>query len=271
MVRGRPSALPDIADAQSFRIPTRNDLQMDASYWPGASPDAPAVLLLHGVDASRAAMLPTARWLAGLGYAVLAIDFPGHGASSDATRSFGWHESRDAAAAFGWLRTRQRGAKIAVIGISMGGAASLLGEHGPLPADAMVLQAVYPDIRSAIRNRIATLLGRLPARVLEPLLSMQARPRLGIWPGAISPIDRIGQVRAPVMVIGGMEDRSTPPTETRALYAAARAPKSLWLVAGHDHGATSVLSDDAYRRRVGAFLARTISAPEEISRSRQPS
>lgn len=216
-------------------------------------------------------MLPTARWLAAQGYAVLAIDFPGHGASSHAARSFGWHESRDAEAAFRWLKARQRGAKVAVIGISMGGAASLLGEHGPLSADALVLQAVYPDIRSAIRNRIATLAGSFPAHALEQLLSMQARPRLGVWPGAISPIDSIDQVRVPVMVIGGMEDRSTPSHETRALYAAARAPKSLWLVPGHDHPEMSVLSDDTYRRRVGNFLARAIGTPDKITRSRQPS
>lgn len=270
MIRGRPSVVPEITDAQPFRIPTRDGLQLAASYWPGVSPDAPAVLLLHGVDASRSAMLPTAHWLATRGYAVLAIDFPGHGASSNANRSFGWRESGDAEVALAWLKTRQRGAKVAVIGISMGGAASLLGERGPLPADALVLQAVYPDFRLAIRNRIATLIGSAPAYALEPLLSMQTWPRLGVWPGAISPIDRVGQVRAPVMVIGGMEDRSTPPRETRALYAAVRAPKSLWLVAEHDHREMSVLSDPAYRRRVGNFLTRTIGAPENISRSRQP-
>jgi hypothetical protein len=32
----------------------------------------------------------------------------------------------------------------------------------------MVLQAVYPDIRRAIRNRIASVAGSLPAALLEP-------------------------------------------------------------------------------------------------------
>jgi alpha/beta superfamily hydrolase len=94
--------------------------------------------------------------LARLGYAALTIDFRGHGESEMAERSFGLREATDAASAFRWLKQHQRGARVAVIGNSLGVAAALLGSAGPLPADALVLQAVYPDIRRAIRNRLPT-------------------------------------------------------------------------------------------------------------------
>jgi alpha-beta hydrolase superfamily lysophospholipase len=219
------------------------------------------VLLLHGVRASRAATAPAARWLSSLGYATLAIDFRGHGESEMRARSFGLHESADARAAFAWLKRRQRGAKVAVIGSSLGGAASLLGPAGPVPADALVLQAVYPDIRRAIRNRIAARLTAGPAYLLEPLLSFQSKPRFGVWPSELSPRRALGRYGGPVLVIGGEEDHYTPPGETRALYAAAPGPKLLWLVPNGSHAELGSLSDPATREQVRQFLAHTIGAP----------
>jgi pimeloyl-ACP methyl ester carboxylesterase len=233
-------------------------MTLAGTWWRGATAASPGVLLLHGVDASRATLASNAAWLAELGYAVLTIDFRGHGQSSASIRSFGLRESIDARTAFDWLKARQNGAPIAVIGISMGGAAALLGDAGPLPADAFILQAVYPDIRRAIRNRIESLAGHTAARLLEPLLSFQAKPRLGVWPSEIAPVRCIAALAAPVLVIGGLEDRSTPPADTRRLFDAAPPGGKLWLVAEGDHAAICGLRDAAYRTELTDFLAITI-------------
>jgi pimeloyl-ACP methyl ester carboxylesterase len=259
MVRGETSHVaPPQAPARDLPIRTPDGLTLAATYWPGRRPDSPAILLLHGVKASRASTASTAAWLNGLGYAALTIDFRGHGGSDLAERSFGLRESVDARAAFEWLKRRQRGARVAVIGHSLGGAASLLGPSGPLPADALVLQAVYPDIRRAIRNRIADRLGAAPARLLEPLLSFQSKPRFGVWPGRLSPLEALKLYPGPVFVLGGGEDSYTPPEETRALFAAAPGAKSLWIVPGRGHAAMGELSDEEYRERIGRFLQATI-------------
>lgn len=238
-----------------FYIPSADNVRLAASYRPGASPDTPAVLLLHAKGGARQGLAGIAAWLNQAGYATLAIDQRGHGQSTPTPYSFGWRESRDAAAAFGWLKRRQRGAPVAVIGLSLGGAASLLGDGGPLPADALILQAVYGDLRSAVRNRIRTVAGAGPAWLLEPLLSYQTRPRLGVWPGALSPRSRIAAYRGPVLVIGGAKDRYTPPTETRALYAAAPGPKAIWFIPGVEHEAAVNHDSPTYRRVLLQFLA----------------
>ena len=256
-----PPAPPPALD---FHLPERDGTILAATYRPGGKLDAPAVLLLHGVGASRAATAPNAEWLASQRYAVLTIDFRGHGQSSLKPRTRGLAEARDARAAFDWLKRRQHGAPVAVIGISLGGAASLLGTSGPLPADALVLQAVYPDIRHAIRNRIATRLGSVPALVLEPLLSFQAKPRFGVWPAELAPVEALPRYRGPVLVIGGEHDRSTPPAESRAMVAAARGPKSLWLIPEGDHPDVCDARDETYRAHVGAFLARSIGPPPSL-------
>jgi uncharacterized protein len=262
MVRGESSPVPGArAPARDLRIRTPDGLTLAATYWPGRRPDSPAILLLHGVKASRASTASTAAWLNGLGYAALTIDFRGHGQSDNAERSFGLRESADARAAFGWLKRRQSGARIAVIGNSLGGAAALLGQTGPIPADALILQAVYPDIRRAIRNRIADRLGPAPAVLLEPLLSFQSKPRFGAWPGALSPLEALKRYPGPVFVIGGGNDRYTPPEETKALFDAAPGLKVLWLVPGMGHAAIGQLSDEDYRGRVARFLDATIGPP----------
>lgn len=246
---------------RDFVLTAADHIRIAATYRPGLGDAGPAVLLLHGNGASRKMVAQNAAWLAEQGYATLTIDFRGHGESTQTGRSFGLFESRDAAAAFSWLKQRQRGGRIGVVGISLGGAASLLGEDGPLAADALVLQAVYPDIRHAIRNRIAALATTLPAHVIEPLLSFQSRPRFGVWPGRISPIATLGRYEGPVLVIGGGGDHYTPPEEARAMFATAPGPRELWLVDGLDHANVSGLETPAYRERLLIFFRRWLGAP----------
>lgn len=247
--------------ARDVQIYSRDGLRLAGTYWPGKRPESPAILLLHGVGSSRSSTADTAAWLARSGYAALTIDFRGHGESSMAERSFGLHESRDAEAAFQWLKRRQKGARIAIIGNSLGGAAALLGQSGPVPADGLVLQAVYPDIRHAIRNRIAARLSSAPSYLLEPLLSFQSIPRLRVQPSDLSPLKALRQYHGAVFVIGGAQDTSTPPTETRALFAAAPGEKRLWLVPGRGHAAVGQLRDADYRGRIASFLEHAIGRP----------
>lgn len=259
MIRGHQEAVTRAEPpALDFFLTSEDGARIAATYRPGRTAIAPAILLLHGVDGSRTQTAANAVWLNSQGYATLAIDFRGHGASTLTSRSFGLHEAMDAAAAFRWLKQRQGNARIAIVGASLGGAASLLGEAGPLPADALVLQAVYPDLRSAIYNRIESRLGPFPALALEPLLSFQSRPRFGVWPSRLSPINALPSYNGPVLIVGGMEDSSTPPNEARAMYDAASGPKHLVLIPGQDHAATTTGNDATYRAHLLRFLRETI-------------
>jgi dipeptidyl aminopeptidase/acylaminoacyl peptidase len=262
IVRGSSSQVASaIAPAREVQLRASDGSTISGSYWPGRTPDAPAVLLLHGVDASRDQTAPTAAWLAAQGYAALVIDLRGHGRSATADHSFGLDEGLDALAAFDWLKRQQHGAKVAVVGISLGGAAALVGREGAVPADALVLVAVFPDIRRAIYNRIASRLTPVGGVLGEPLLSLQSLPRFGVWPSRIAPVVAIQGYRGPVFVVGGAADRSTPPAETRALYNAAAGPKALWLVPGLDHGRVTNMHDVEWHRRLGGFLDTAIGSP----------
>ncbi len=249
---------PIAAPAKTLTIDSGDSVQLAATYWASGDAAKPAILLLHGNGGSRADMVPTAEWLVSQGYAVLAPDFRGHGESTPNPKSFGWFEANDAHAAFAWLRQHHPGSKIGVIGFSLGGAAALVGEKGPLPADAMVLEAVFPDIRAAIYNRLAAHMGAGAATVIEPLLSIQSWLRYGVGPDAISPRNALEKVKVPVMIVGGGADRYTPPNETRSMFEAAHRNGEIWILEGLAHN--QVVSDQspAMRQRLSAFLARTL-------------
>ena len=181
MSRPQSSAVPPpVPPGRVVHLVASDGVAIAGSYWPGARPDGPAILLLHGVDASRASFTRHALWLNGLGYGVLAIDFRGHGELGAAPRTFGLYEARDAAAALAFLRAGAPARRVGLIGASLGGAAALLGDDGPLPVQAMVLQAVYPDLRDAIFNRIAQRTG-LSSRRLASLCSATNHGCVTAW------------------------------------------------------------------------------------------
>ena len=110
--------------------------------------------------------------------------------------------------------------------VTLGGAASLLADP-PLPVEAMVLEATYPDIGRAIENRLQRRLG-IAGKYLTPLLTLQLRPRLGVGAEQLCPQEHIASVTCPIMIIAGTDDQHTTLAESRALFAAAREPKEMW-------------------------------------------
>ena len=147
-----------------------------------------AILLLHGWTGSVAPDLvtlgPTLRRTAG----VLGLDFRGHGGSDDAPTTFGLHEVEDVAGALAWLG--ERGIRRVVLaGSSMGGIVAIaaivvLGDGTLAQADsdpmapaadvgaprprivAAVTEAVAPDLRIPIANRMGLPIGGLLRRAL---------------------------------------------------------------------------------------------------------
>ena len=219
-------------------------------------PGGGAVVLAHSVRSNRLELVGRARFLHAAGYAVLLFDAQAHGESPGEHITFGHLESRDAAAAVAFVRERIPREKIAYLGVSQGGAAALLATS-PLSVDALILEAVYPTLRDAVRDRIAIRVGPL-APLLAPLLLGQVDLQLGVGADAIAPIEGIRRIRAPLLLVAGEADRHTPLEESRALFAAAPEPKTVWVVPGAAHQNFHDFARAEYERRVLDFLARTL-------------
>lgn len=204
------------------------------AWWLPVHDGAPTVIIVHGIGANRLAMVGRARLYRGLGYSVFLFDLPAHGESDGERVTFGSHEGASISAALAWVRSHCRNVRVAADGVSLGGAGVLLRSENA-GFDAVVLEAVFPDIHRALLNRLTDRFGVL-GYVLEPAFLAQIVLRLGEWPSSLSPVDRIAELKAPVLVIGGEVDHLTKPSETRELFGHARDPKQLWIVpkSGHD-------------------------------------
>ena len=92
------------------------------------------------------------------------------------------------------------------------------------PAVGVLLDSAYASVARLFANGIPLARGvPLPVRLL---MSNQ-----------IDAEAVIGQLRVPVLILHGTEDRAIPPAEARRLYAAARQPKELIEVEGAVHAA----------------------------------
>lgn len=249
-----PADLP----AQPLEIATATGDVLRGWFIPGDRGGG-AVLLMHGSHETRRAMLGRARFLHRHGYAVLLFDFHAYGESDGLRTTFGYGEAADAAAALAALRRLAPGERVAAIGFSLGGAAALLGER-PLDVDAMVLEGVYADIRAAVANRLRLRFGAL-GPWLAPFLTAQVEWRFGVRLDQLRPVEGIGRVHVPVLIIAGADDPRAPPSDARRLFAAAHEPKELWIIPGAAHANYQRLIPAEYEQRILAFLDRALRHP----------
>lgn len=237
--------------ARSMSIPY-GDAQTLAAWYISGKPGVGSILLLHGIRANRASQIARMRLLAAEGYSLLAIDLPSHGESTGQRITFGHGESRAVIAALQYLRKQNPGARIGVIGQSLGGASAALA-GAALDADAVVLEAVFGDIETAAANRLRNYFGSA-GTLAAPLLVQAASWQLGLPPGALTPSHAIADVKAAVLIIAGEADTRATPEESRRIYEAAREPKDFWLVPAAAHVDFLQAAPDAYRAHVLPFL-----------------
>jgi len=253
---GPPPA--DLPTAAPITITSGSGSALQGWWLPG-QPGAGAVVLMHGVHANRLGLVRRARLLADRGTAVLLFDFQAHGESTGQRITFGKLEALDAAAAVRFVRERAPGERVGAVGISLGGAAALLGPV-PLQVDVLVLESVYPTVDAALDNRLRAALGGVVgpvgAPVLAPLFKLLLPPILGVRTEELRPMDRIGEVRAPVLVASGTVDDRTTLAETHGLFARVQAAGEFWAVPGAGHVDLERFDPEGYRRVVLGFLDR---------------
>ena len=247
MVVGPP---PAGLDFEEIVIPRESGPTLRGWYLPG-DPAQGTVVLLHGIRGSRLQMVDRARLFHDEGYATLLIDLQAHGESEGEHITAGYLERLDVAAAVQLARRRKPNRPVAVVGASLGAAATLLAS--PLDIDAFVAEAVYPTIEEAIDNRVRSRLGFLSPLATQMLL-IQLKPRLGVSTSQLRPIDYINKIGCPLLIISGSDDRYTTRAETERLFQAAREPKQLEIFSGAAHVDLHHFDPEKYAGVVVKFL-----------------
>lgn len=212
-----------------------------------------AVLLVHSIRSNRVEMLSRARFLNSAGYHVLLIDLQAHGETAGKRITFGSLESENVEAAVNYLRQTLPNERIGAIGVSLGAAAIVLAKHD-LRLNAVILESLHPTIEEAVENRLRLFLGE-PGTLFLPLLLAQISFFTDTTVDELSPIARINDMSAPLLIIAGTHDQHTTVPETERLFAAAREPKELWMVSGAGHFNMHEYAGKVYEQEVLGFFS----------------
>lgn len=177
-----------------------------------ADADGPLLLVFHGNGGDHADRLPLAEALRPHGISVLLAGYRGYGGNPGTPSEAGL-----AADARAWQeRAAQEERPLVYFGESLG-AAVATGLAAESPPAALVLRSPFESLPAVGRHHM-------------PLL-----PLRWLLHDRYDVVNRIGEVRGPVLVVAGTADQIVPSSQSRAVYEAATAPKRWLAVPGADH------------------------------------
>ncbi len=202
---------------------------------PGAG-KAPALAILHGWGGNAETMLPLAGPMHRAGYALLFFDSRSHGRSEADSFSSMPRFAEDLDHALYWLKW-QPGVdpeRIGVIGHSVGGAAALLAASRRDDLAAVVSIAAFAHPEAVMRRMLAA--WRVPYIPLGWYILRYVQHVIGYRFDDIAPLNTIGRLRCPVLLVHGSEDAMVPVAEAQALYArhGGAADRLLVVKGSHD-------------------------------------
>ncbi|MBX6312306.1 MAG: alpha/beta fold hydrolase [Isosphaeraceae bacterium] len=223
-------------------------------------------ILLHGFAEDRSALLGRAEALAPFGWNVALFDIRGRGHSHGEHTAFGGFEADDLRAWLDVLAERVGPELVPVAwGRSMGAAIALRAAADDPRLAALVLEAPYADLRTAVAGWLARL--RLPGR-LAGLILLRARRLAGVSLARPRPIDLAPRVRVPVLILHGTADPIVPSHEARRLAAAFPNRAEIIEVPGAGHTSVFDLGGPELAVRIAAFLDDAVAPRIESNRDR---
>lgn len=159
----------------------------------------PVVVLTHGWGRSRTVVLGIAHRLVAAGVTVVSADIRGHGHNEPEPYVTIRHFRDDVVAVARFARRRFPDRPLALVGHSMGGAASVLAAAEGAPVDGVAVVAAPADILEVTADLFAE--RGLPGWAMTVLLRPFWWPRVGGTFRALSPERRIGEVEVPVLIV----------------------------------------------------------------------
>lgn len=226
------------------------------------------VVFAHGVTSSLSGMMKYAEPFLRRGFNALLYDHRRHGGSEGDLTTYGYFEKDDLKAAFDWVCARHGAdAVVGVFGESMGGA-TVLQFAGEDERPAFVISdCAFSDLGKQL-TYLLRVEYRLPRFPLLALTSLWCKLRAGFFIGNVSPRRAAARIRAPLLLIHGLEDDYVLPEMARELHACAAAKvKDLYLVPNAAHAGSYAADRAEYERRLDAFLEKAGCAapPREAS------
>jgi uncharacterized protein len=228
----------------------------------GSGPSGPTVVLTHGWGSNKSSMLDRAAILHE-GYNLLLLDLRNHGQSSEASTTQGVREADDLRAMIDWLEREKGPDRIAVLGVSMGGATALAEARRDERVDAVIAESTHATLANAAQAR----LDRSGYPLSMPgswAILLGSLIRTGEDVSAVDPIQSVERLdERPLLLIHAAADDSIGPDDAESLLAAAAdagVSTELHVCEEAGHGMAAEVCAEEYAGWVLGFLERALAA-----------
>ncbi len=252
------------ADFDEVDLVTADGVHFGAWYFrQSGSPQT--VVISPGHKGQRQAVLGICVALWRKGFNVVTYSYRGMQGSDLRRVTLGIDEVNELQAAIAFARQRVKGARIGLLGYSMGAVVSLLGGAGEPSIEAFVLDSPFSDLRQLVAENIRRT-AHLPAAPFVALVNLWFRLRSGRSMAEVSPREVLTALEPrPLFFIHGGADAITGVQHSRTLYDSYRGPREIWIVQGAPHTGAYFADRELYVERVAAFFGRHLG----LSRTNQ--
>jgi dipeptidyl aminopeptidase/acylaminoacyl peptidase len=243
------------ADYEEVELVTADGVHFGA--WLFRQPGSPqTVIVSPGHKGQRQSMLGVCVALWRKGFNVVTYSYRGMPGSDRRRVTMGIDEVNELQAVLAFARQRVRGARIGLLGYSMGAVVSLLGGAGEPSIEAFVLDSPFSDLRRLLNENIGRLI-HLPGNLLIGPVDLWFRLRSGKSMAESSPISILSALEPrPLFFIHGGADPVTGVHHSRLLYDQYRGPREIWIVQGAPHTGAYFADRELYVERIAAFFGR---------------
>jgi fermentation-respiration switch protein FrsA (DUF1100 family) len=224
-----------LTHVEQVTFQTIDGLGLSGWFFAASGPSRVTVLVFNGNAGNRAHRGRLAASLHRHGLQVLLVDYRGYGGNPGTPSENGLAVDSRAAHAYLAGRADVDPSRLVYFGESLGTAVAIALAVEQPPA-ALVLRSPFTSMSD---------LGQYHYPFLPVRLLLRDR---------FSAIDRIRQIHVPLLVVAGGHDRIVPIENSRRLYDAAIAPKTLLVLPDADHNDDELLAGDEMIEAIVRFL-----------------
>jgi pimeloyl-ACP methyl ester carboxylesterase len=221
------------------------------------------ILVLHGLLARSAVMLPVARALAGSGYRTVLVDLRGCGRSSGKYMTFGLQEAKDLSQVIDALEQKGlRAGGVGVYGISYGATTSIHLAAVDRRVRAVVAVEPFSTAREEVPHFGRVMVPGVGWLISDKMYqeSLDEAGRIAHFdPDEADAVRAIQRTTAPVLIIHGMNDWVVPHRQSERLHAAALDHSELVSIPWLGHVALWVDPGGHVVRRAGDWFDRWLA------------
>lgn len=190
----------------------------------------------HGIWDAGSPRLPLAERMTSHGFDCVLYDSRGQGRSGGRYCTFGEREKHDLLKILDAVEARGVDAsRVVIVGHSMGAATAVYAAGIDSRIKALVLEACYRDLPTAVFDYARLLVPVLPRSIVKKAL-VRAGQIGGFAPADLSPVGMMPGLTIPVLFVQGTADRRIKPEYAKEHYNAKPEPKELHLIEGARHG-----------------------------------